>query len=35
MHNINTLVNMLSIYKWDYFYIIIDNSMCYDELVIK
>ena len=35
MHNINALVNTLSIYKWDYLYTITDPSICYDELVIK
>ena len=35
MHNINALVNTLSIYKWDYFYTITDPSICYDELVIQ
>ena len=35
MHNINILVNTLSIYKWDYFYTITDHYMCYDEFVIK
>ena len=35
MHNINILVNTLSIYKCDYFYTITDHPMCYDELIIK